>query len=95
MASQRLTKAVKTDHGHTPGKWDSLEPIFDKLGMQPEWALKELKKAITEGNPKDRVRAIDLWAKLSGFKPPERVYVSALDGLVLDIGGCEKVSVNE
>lgn len=89
MASRPVSKARK--RLGLRGKWDQLEPIFDKLGMNPEWALKHLKRIIDEGeSDRDRLRGIDLWAKLSGYKPPERIVMDSLEGLHIDILGCEE-----
>lgn len=90
--------------GDVHGKWDELEPLFEKHGLNPEYCIARLKEVIdlplkctvtrangdviqqTDPNAsKAIVKAIELWAKLSGYKPPERIFVNPLNGLVLRI----------
>jgi len=70
-----------------PGRWDELEPIFNSTGMTPEWAIHLLRECCeieicdSNGRPipnavKARVRALETWAKWSGYQPPERIFVS-------------------
>lgn len=49
-----------------------------QLGITVEWVLASLKH-IAENSPKDRdkLKALDMITKLTGWKPPERVFVSA------------------
>ena len=87
------TIAVKIDEGPVDGRWneDAVKKAFESRNMTPDWAFEIIKQIAERGEKdRDRLRAVDMWGRYSGYKPPERVYVSAMKGLIFQIAGDEQ-----
>lgn len=81
----KIIQAINADK--IPGKWDELEELFDELEMTPRWFLTILKNIAENGvKDRDKLKAVDMITRLSGYKPPERVFVNGMDGMRIEFG---------
>ncbi len=81
----KIIQAINADK--IPGKWDDLESVFEELEMTPLWAMTILKNIAEHAEKeRDQLKAIDLWSRLSGYKPPDRVFVNGMDGMKIEFG---------
>ena len=80
MAGQPLKKLKDK----LPTNWQELDEVFEELDVTPRMIIAGILHIAQNGSTdKDKLKAWDMLAKLTGIKPPERVFVTGYEALEL------------
>ena len=84
MAGQAFTNLKEK----LPTNWQELDEVFKELDITPRRIIAGILSVADKAEKdRDKLKAWDMLSKLTGRKPPERVFVTGYDGLKLMFEG--------